>query len=102
MNNPFRLILVLCMVFLAKEIKAQDESVAEILWTCDWSADGKFVAVGGNMDGLKIISTKDFKLYRSIPIKNTITRASWHPKKNLLAVATQLSEEKCCIIDLNT
>ena len=102
MNNPFRLILVLCMVFLAKEIKAQDESVAEILWTCDWSADGKFVAVGGNMDSLKIISTKDFKLYRSIPIKNTITRALWHPKKNLLAVATQLSEEKCCIIDLNT
>jgi WD40 repeat protein len=90
------------MVFLAKEIKAQDESVAEILWTCDWSADGKFVAFGGNMDSLKIISTKDFKLYRSIPIKNTITRASWHPKKNLLAVATQLSEEKCCIIDLNT
>jgi WD40 repeat protein len=54
------------------------------------------------MDSLKIISTKDFKLYRSIPIKNTITRALWHPKKNLLAVATQLSEEKCCIIDLNT
>lgn len=100
MKNPFRLILVLCMVFLGKEINAQDESVSKILWTCDWSADGKFIATGGNSDTLKIYETKEFKLFRAIPIQGTTTKVKWHPSKNILAVATQLSAVKSCIIDI--
>lgn len=98
----FQLILLFLFVILGKSINAQETSIAEILWTSDWSADSKFVAVGGNIDSLKIISTKDFKLHLAFPIKNTITKVAWHPTKNLLAVATQLSDDKCCIIDLNT
>jgi WD40 repeat protein len=102
MNKLFRIILFALGLLLNKETVAQESSIDEILWTCDWSPDGKFVAVGGNIDSLKIIGMKDFKLHRAFPIKGTITKVAWHPTKNLLAVATQLSEDKCCIIDLNT
>ncbi len=102
MNKLFRIILFALGLLLNKETVAQESSIDEILWTCDWSPDGKFVAVGGNIDSLKIIGLKDFKLHRAFPIKSTITKVAWHPTKNLLAVATQLSEDKCCIIDLNT
>jgi WD40 repeat protein len=102
MNKLFRIILFALGLLLNKETVAQESSIDEILWTCDWSPDGKFVAVGGNIDSLKIIGVKDFKLHCAFPIKNTITKVTWHPTKNLLAVATQLSEDKCCIIDLNT
>lgn len=102
MNKSICLLLLLITIGIGKSIEAQEAAIDDILWTCDWSFDGKFIAVGGNSDSLKIIDSRNFKLYRAFPIKNTITRVAWHPKKNLLAIATQLSEDKCCIIDLNT
>lgn len=102
MNNSICFFLLLITVGFVKGIEAQEVAIDDILWTCDWSFDGKFIAVGGNSDSLKIIDSKNFKICRAFPIKNTITRVSWHPKKNLLAIATQLSEDKCFILDLNT
>lgn len=81
---------------------AQDTTGKKILWSTDWSPDGKFIAIGGNLDTLKIYSEKNLKLHKSFPIKSTITRVKWHPSKNSIAVTTQLSEDKSSIINLDT
>ncbi len=94
-----------CIILLTvfnNQLFAQDAIDKKILWTTDWSSDGKFMAVGGNLDTLKIYSGKNLKLYKSFPIKSTITRIKWHPSKNSIAVATQLSEDKSSIINLDT
>lgn len=94
-----------CIILLTvfnNQLFAQDAIDKKILWTTDWSSDGKFMAVGGNLDTLKIYSGKNLKLYKSFPIKSTITRIKWHPSKNSIAVATQLSKDKSCIINLDT
>ena len=81
---------------------AQNPAIKEIIWTTDWSPDGKYIAVGGNLDSLNIYSGKKIKPSKSFPIKNTITCVKWHPTKNIIAVATQLSEGKSCMINLDT
>ncbi|MFH6999297.1 WD40 repeat domain-containing protein [Flavobacterium sp. FlaQc-57] len=97
--------LLKCIILLTafnNQLFAQHTINKKILWTTDWSSDGKFIAVGGNLDTLKIYSEKNLKSYKSFPIKNTITRIKWHPSKNIIAVATQLSEDKSSIINLDT
>lgn len=81
---------------------AQNTLTKEILWTTDWSPNGKFIAIGGNINALNIYSAKNLKLYKSLPLKNTITRVKWHPSINLIAVTTQLSGDKSCIINFDT
>ena len=81
---------------------SQNSLKKEILWTTDWSPNGKYIAIGGNVDSLKIYSEDNLKPYKSLPIKNTITRVKWHPTKNIIAVTTQMSEEKSFIFNLET
>lgn len=90
------LIIVLC-----NQTFAQNAITKEILWSTDWSPNGKYIAIGGNADTLKIYSESDLKPYKSFPIKNTITRVKWHPTKNIIAVSTQNSEDKTSIINLD-
>lgn len=90
------LILVFC-----NQTFAQNTLTKEILWTTDWSPNGKYIAIGGNVDTLKIYSKSNLKPYKSLPIKNTITRVKWHPTKNIIAVSTQNSEDKTSIINLD-
>lgn len=73
----------------------------EILWTADWSPNGKYIAFGGNTDTLKIVGAKHYEPWRSIPLKNTITNVKWHPNKNWIAVATQMSADASRIVDLD-
>jgi WD40 repeat protein len=91
----------LIVVFYNQTI-AQNTLTKEILWTTDWSPNGKFIAMGGNIDSLKIYSESNLKTYKSLPIKNTITRVKWHPTKNIIAVTTQMSDEKSFIFNLET
>jgi len=81
---------------------AQVKKAKEILWTTDWSPNGKYIAIGGNTDSLRIYNGARLKSYKSIPFNGTITRLQWHPSKNTIAVATQLSADKPCLIDLDT
>jgi WD40 repeat protein len=94
-------ILSFVIIVFCNQSFAQSDSTREILWTTDWSPDGKFVAIGGNVDTLKIYSEKNIQPYKSFPVKNTITRVKWHPSKNIIAVATQLSDDKCSLINLD-
>ncbi len=89
------------IIILCNQISAQKTITKEILWTTDWSPNGKLIAIGGNVDSLYIYDS-NLKLYKSYPIKNTITRVKWHPSENIIAVATQVSSEKSCIINLES
>ena len=94
-------ILNFLIVVFFNQSSAQNALTKEILWTTDWSPNGKYIAIGGNLDTLKIYSESNLKPYKSFPIKNTITRVKWHPTKNIIAVSTQNSEDKTSIINLD-
>ena len=89
------------IVVFCNQTLAQNTLTKEILWTTDWSPNGKYIAIGGNIDTLKIYSGSNLKKYKSLPIKNTITRVKWHPTKNIIALSTQNSEDKTSIINLD-
>lgn len=101
MNNRIKILTVLnfLIILFCNKIIAQNEK--EILWTTDWSPNGKFIAIGGNIDSLNIYNS-DLKLHKTFPVKNTITRVKWHPSKNIIAVVTQVSSEKSFIINLDS
>ena len=65
----------------------------KLLWTADWSPDGKFIAVGGNNNQLKILSAENLTLHRSLEKLNTITKIKWHPTEQLIAISRQGSVE---------
>lgn len=90
------------IIILCNQTFAQNSVTKEILWTTDWSPNGKFIAIGGNIDTLKIYNERYLKPFRSFHIKNTITRVKWHPSKNIIAVTTQMSGDKSSIINLDT
>jgi len=89
------------LLFVLK-IDAQHSIEKQILWTADFSSDGKMIAIGGNVDSLKIYKTKNLGLIKFFPIANTITCATWHPHKNILAVGTQGASDTPFIIDVET
>ena len=104
MNNSYQkkaILHLLILIFCGQTI-AQNKTSKEILWTAAWSPNGKYFAIGGNTDTLKIYSEKTLKPYKSFPIKSTITRIQWHPSQNRIAVATQISQDKTSIINLDT
>ncbi|OOG74624.1 WD40 repeat domain-containing protein [Flavobacterium sp. A45] len=95
-------ILYFLTIALSNQIFGQNTLTKEILWTTDWSPNGKHIAIGGNIDTLKIYNEGSLKTYKSFPIKNTITRIKWHPSMNIIAVTTQMSDEKSFILNLET
>jgi len=97
--KPFFIVMLVLFVL---QVHGQHSTDKQILWTVDWSSDGKMIAVGGNVDTLKIYKAKNLDLIKSFPIANTITCATWHPTKNMLAVGTQGSSDKPFIIDVET
>ena len=99
--NGLLSILYFLILIFGNQAIAQNNISKEILWTTDWSPNGKYIAIGGNVDSLKIYNKK-LELYKSYPIRNTITRVKWHPTKNIIAVATQMSDEKSFILKLET
>lgn len=93
-------IVVLSFVLLhliATNLFAQTQQPKRIIWTADWS--NTFILIGGNLDTLKIYHSDSLKLYRKYLISGTITRAVWHPHSALIAVATQVSDDKSRIIN---
>jgi WD40 repeat protein len=95
-------ILNFLIVFLSNQIFGQNSLTKEILWTTDWSPNGKYIAIGGNVDTLKIYKKENLKIYKTFPVKNTITRIKWHPSMNIVVVTTQISDEKLFILELGT
>ena len=104
MTNRIKIFTILnfLIIVFCNQTFAQETITKEILWTTDWSPNGKLIAIGGNINTLNIYSESNLKPYKSFQIKNTITRIKWHPSKNIIAVTTQNSKEKSIIINLET
>ena len=101
-GNKKLAILHFLVIVLSTQIFGQNTLTKEILWTTDWSPNGKYIAIGGNVDSLKIYNKGNLKIQKSIPVKNTITRIKWHPSNNIIAVTTQMSNEKSFIFNFET
>ena len=72
-RNQISIAINFLIIVLYNSTFAQSTTTKEILWTTDWSPNGKFIAIGGNVDTLKIYNEKQLKLYKSFPIKNMQT-----------------------------
>ena len=90
------------LILGALNLSAQTNAGKEILWTADWSPNGKYYVYGGNIDSLKIYKAKSNELHSYVLVKNTITRAVWHPKKNIIAVTTQFSSDAPFLLNVDT
>ena len=100
--NKILIILFFGVFIVSNQTFGQNTSTKEILWTTDWSPNGKYIAIGGNVDSLKIFKEGNLKPYKSFHVKNTITRIKWHPSINMVAVTTQISNEKSFILNFET
>lgn len=87
----FLLLLFLCLNCTTTKSKFDFDKV---LWTTDWSPDGKLIAVGGNIDELNLLSADNLKIHKSFKKRNTITKVKWHPDGLLLAISRQGSSEQ--------
>ncbi len=71
-----------------------------LLWTADWSADDKRIAVGGDDSLLKIYNSKNLELLKAYRLKSMIRQVSWHPANIFLAIAT--NDDEVCILNTET
>lgn len=94
--------LMLSILVFHHQAFAQVATTREILWAADWSPNGKYIAIGGNTDTLKIYKKGKLEVHKSVPVKNTITRIKWHSSMNIFAVTTQMSDDKAFIYNLDT
>lgn len=94
--------LILVIIFSGCKTTENQQTFVDkgLLWTVSWSPNGNYISSGGNQDTLRLFSTKSCKIENNYPIKNTITKLKWHPTKEKLAIATQISAEKSRILNL--
>lgn len=76
----------------------ENEDISKILWTANWSKDGKYIAVGGVDKKIRIYDGQSFELLKALDNNSEILRMSWHPYSNLLAIAADNDGSK--LIDI--
>ena len=86
--------LLLLLLGLACSTTKSKFDFDKVLWTADWSPNGKLIAVGGNIGELKLLIPKDLKTYKSFKKLNTITKVKWHPDGQFIAISRQGNDEK--------
>ena len=58
------------------------------IWATEWSKDGKYIAVGGDDSTVWIYRGSDYRFYKRFQFPGEVKNFNWHPKENLLAVAS--------------
>lgn len=106
MKGTYSIFILLFLLISCSTTKSKFD-FEKVLWATDWSHDEKYIAVGGNNNKLKILTSDNLELYKSLDKLNTITKIKWHPTENLIAIARQGSnierpdEDKSQIINLD-
>ena len=77
-----------CSVKVSQSVRDYNDQVNRQFWTADWSADDKYIAVGGVDSILRIYHGNDLSLYKSFPMNSWIHVVKWHPDSKMLAIAT--------------
>lgn len=83
----FSFTTIVIIVLLTENLLGQHQDISKILWTANWSSDGKYIAVGGVDKKIRIFSGESFDLVKVFENTTEIQRMSWHPYSNLLAIA---------------
>jgi WD40 repeat protein len=97
----FILVSLFLMQYSCGQSNSTRNKLAEtLLWTVDWSADDKRIAVGGDDSLLKIYDSRSLKLINTYKLKSMIRQVNWHPTNNSLAIAT--NEEEVGILNIET
>lgn len=71
-----------------------------ILWTADWSPDGKYYGVGGDDKLLRLFDAKENKLIHTYTLPAAVQCLDWHPAGKLLAIA--LDDQPAQVLDIET
>lgn len=79
--------LTVMLIVIITVARAQETAVNKILWTANWSPDGRYIAVGGADKRISIFSGKTYELLIMYNNVTDVQRMSWHPYLSLLAVA---------------
>ena len=66
---------------------AKDSENNNILWSVDWSADGKSFAVGGAWVGIFDAETQLKRQAPALDSLKAVAKVRWHPRRNLLALS---------------
>lgn len=67
------------------------------VWATEWSKDGRYIAVGGDDSTVWLYKGGDYSFYKSFRLNSPVKNLSWHPKENLLAIATAGG---ACLLDM--
>jgi WD40 repeat protein len=104
----FFLLMYTCLIHWAcidnkvadtKKVIINNISKAPILWTVDFSADGKYYAVGGDDGSLKIFSTDNHTLHNSYNLSAAVQCLDWN-NGPLLAIA--LDDSPVQVLNIET
>jgi WD40 repeat protein len=88
-------VLIACLIHLAclnasrnsgKDPAVPAPAIAPILWTTDWSPDGRYIAVGGNDHLLRIYNAAGQRL-KTDTLPGSIQALDWNPDATHLAIA---------------
>lgn len=85
-------------ILVPNQVTAQEKDISRILWSANWSADNSYIAVGGVDRNIRIFSGHTFELLKVIQNNSAVQRMSWHPYRNILAVAA--TEDGSRLIDM--
>jgi WD40 repeat protein len=80
------LLLLLLYGLLTVTVAAQPKP--SLILTTECSSDGKYLALGGEDSAVWIYATDNFSILRSFQVGSAVKCIAWHPKEDLLAVAT--------------
>jgi WD40 repeat protein len=83
----FASVALLLVAGWVQPCNAKDSDSNNILWSVDWSADGKFFAVGGAWVGIFDAETQVKQRSPGLDSLKAIAKIRWHPRRNLLALS---------------
>ena len=105
--SPYKLMLLSGVIASVAFYKSNTTRIGEpvtaqqpkAIWAAEWSPDGKFIALGGDDSTLWLYKAGNYNVYKTYKLNGMLRGISWHPKENLLAVASMKGVQ---MLDLNT